>query len=121
MNYYTCYTLFDLNLKRNWDTMLQVVSMRTQPTIIGDIEGMQTDQHEFGRTHAGTQKLWRFRFSVEVKDVFTSADSHTALLEMDSELVPLTVGDTETAVLEPECIITQGLDKNTYFIYESTR
>jgi hypothetical protein len=121
MNYYTCYTLFDLHHKRNWDTMLQVISMRTQPTIIGDIEGMLTDQHEFGAAHDGQHKLWRFRFSVEVKDVFSSTDSHTALLEMDSELVPLTTGESETAALDPACIITGGTAKNTYFISESAR
>ena len=143
LDFYICYTLFDItrtdvshnkdyavdhqeydlhrNQQRNWDTMLQVISMRSLPVMISDVTSEIITNHQFGSKHEGQQKVWQLRFGVESKDVFRKGNDPVALLFDDSSMVPLSTGLTETAVLDPACIISHGDAKNTYFVIDPTR
>jgi hypothetical protein len=143
LDFYTCYTLFDItrtdavhnkdhsmneqewemkrNQQRHWDTMLQVISMRSLPVMLGEATSDMMSHHDFGTQHEGDQRVWQLRFGVESKDVFRKGADPVALLFEDSSMVPLSTGLTETANLDPACIIASGDAKNTYFVMDSPR
>ena len=65
---YTCYTLFDIpnigdrSTIRNWNTIVQVISLRTQPfiqlfpiSVVDDIEN-----YNFGSDFKGQHTIWQF-------------------------------------------------------------
>lgn len=118
LEYYTCNTLFDLSNKRNWDTMLQIISMRAQPISLTEPSVVDADLsfYSFGNSHQGLKRVWTFEFGIEAKGAFKQGEDSVAALMQDSVLVPMTVGQNETATLEPACIITNDELRNTYFL-----
>jgi hypothetical protein len=90
------------NQQRNWETVMQVISLRAQPTLVD---------------HPKQQDLaWQFEFEVEVAGVYSGNgdvnDYSTLMHECDN--VPMIVGLTENASLEPR-LISQGLHQNIWF------
>jgi hypothetical protein len=63
------------NQQRNWETLTQIVSLRTQ---LFDLTDPVQDQDS-----------WSFEFSVESASVFGSADDPTKVLIQDSHNVPM--------------------------------
>ena len=121
LEHYTCHTLFDLDDRRNWDTMVQIISMRAQPVMLRIPKIVQADLnfYSFGSEHTGLHKIWSFEFGIEARGAFREGDNWVAGLMNDSVLVPMSTGLNETAQLEPACIITNSTLRNTYFIPET--
>jgi hypothetical protein len=116
MKYYTGYSLVDItatgvkhhrperefarNQQRNWETVLQALSIRTQPQ---DIQGpvsfnAQLDTGwNFGEMYQGQHRVWAFTFGIETSDVFLEGDDPLAGLLSDFEQVPVIPGLLETA------------------------
>lgn len=90
------------NKHRNWETIIQMISLRAQPTIVTEpscIEG-----------------IWQFEFSVEVPGVYsTSNDVHSldALLS-ECQGVPMVVGLDENKDIEPRLTVS-GPHQNLWF------
>lgn len=118
LEFYTCSTLFDLSNKRNWDTMLQIISLRAQPVSLNDpiVVDANLSFYSFGSMHQGLRRIWTFEFGIEAKGAFKQGEDPVAALMKDSVMVPMTVGLNETTVLEPACIITNDELRNTYFV-----
>jgi len=152
LEFYTCYTLFDItntgiimpynsnlsamfldtanqpvynektwdrsrNQQRNWDTMVQIISMRAQPMILQSAKMIEddVDQYNFGGHYTGKHKIWAFRFGIEAKDAYRKGDDPVFQLNEDSNLVPMTIGLNETAAIDTAVIDTKSYTANTYF------
>lgn len=125
---YACYTLFDITCnskdpdnakeqQRNWNTMLQIIGLRAQPVIIKEPMLVDADLrfYSFGEAYSGLARIWSFEFGIEAKGAFKQGRDPVAALMDDSSMVPMTVGLTERAELDPACILVGDDLRNTYF------
>ena len=139
INIITCYTLLDItytgvvrsssdknvrkkrNQQRNYETLLQVIGLRTQPMVFEKpylLRGEDLATYKFGDNYSGKQSVWVFKFSIEYTDVYKRDNNELALLEEDTNQVPVIIGLDETIDL-PVPIFSTAYDyKNTYFTTE---
>lgn len=104
------------NQQRNWETIQQLISLRTQPTIIS------TDQFEddvkrynFGINYKGRQKIWTFKFAVDYADIYQEGPDKFGLVKYDFQITPIILGLTETAGPEHALFYPKGPWNNIYF------
>jgi hypothetical protein len=143
LDYYTCVTLIDItktdvarhynkgmseseaeyNLKRNqhrnYQTMLQVIGLRCQPTNLTDpIKHEDQDLTDLGFGSAFTNEtVWSFTFEVEQEDVFLTANNPFGLLLDDMHNVPIVLNLTETADIDKAMLDTYNeVTKNTIIL-----
>lgn len=88
------------NQQRNWETVNQLASMRTQMFDVSP-----TKQQD------GT---WYFEFEVESNDVFLVDNDTTGSLKSDSQGTPMLTGLGESLTDQP-MLITAGPDQNIWF------
>ena len=88
------------NQQRNWETISQLISLRTQ--INNSTRPERQDQS------------WYFEFESDTPDVFGTAENPVELLVSDEDLVPMLVGLDEVGRPGP-VIRTQGQEPNTWF------
>jgi hypothetical protein len=90
------------NQQRNWETILQLISLNTQPQ---DIVLPQCNN--------GT---WQFEFRVESADVFAANNSTDPLagLKQNCTGVPMIVNLNETSTIEP-VLSASGSQQNIWF------
>ena len=131
MKHWVCVTLVDItatgitrgdskerNQQRNWESVLQVLGLKTQPDIWESperVEGLELADDSvigsyFGDFYQGTHAIWGFRFSSETDDVYT-LDS----LYEDFEQVPVVLGLDETARFMLPIFHSYGTLKNIHF------
>ena len=93
---------FSRNQQRNWETLLQMISLRALPTII--------------KYPKNTDNIWEFEFEVETPGVYsaTGDETNTDALLTECSGVPMIVGLTESKGLEPQLIV-QGEHQNIWF------
>jgi hypothetical protein len=105
------------NKQRNWETLLQTISLRTQIDNIQILPANKCDiaQYKFGKGYTGLQTVWAFRFSVEYAEVFDKNGLRLAALTEDVNNVPCILDLTETVKIPKAMFITQGKYLNTYF------
>ena len=134
MKFYTGITLVDITAtgitrhrtgqetardqQRNWETVLQVIGLRSQPQLI---EGPITAEFdidelsEFGEMYFGKQRVWIFCFGVEHEDVFLEDNDPVGGLDRDFAQVPIICGLDETARFILPIFYPYGAIKNIYF------
>jgi len=88
------------NQQRNWETITQIISLRTQ---IFDIT-----------FPVNNENLWTFEFEVETPAVFGPPENPTEMLLSDAEAVPMLVGLKNKIELDP-IIFTSGDNQNIWF------
>lgn len=81
------------NQQRNWETLLQILSLRTQPHSM-------TDPHLM----FGQDPWWTFEFTVDSPEVLGLDGRPYGQLEQDSAMVPMLIGLTETVKVTPMLI-----------------
>jgi hypothetical protein len=87
------------NQQRNWETLTQLISLRTQ---INDInEPKKSDG------------FWMFEFTAESPSSYGSENDPTEILRYDSNGVPMIVDLSSGSITEP--LITGGPDQNIWF------
>lgn len=93
---------FSRNQQRNWETLLQMISLRALPTIVK--YPYQVDQY------------WQFEFEVETPGVYsiTEDEKNTDALLNECNGIPMIVGLTESSVLDSQLIV-QGDKQNIWF------
>jgi hypothetical protein len=100
--------------QRNWETVLQVLSLKTQPIILGgpelmsDIDGDGVSKI-FGEFYQTMQKVWVFEFTSE-QNIYTIDQ-----LYEDFEQVPVISGLDESARFMLPIFHSYGILKNIYF------
>lgn len=104
------------NQQRNWESILQILGLRTQ---IFEINQSYVNQpvrdFEFGSMYKGKHNIWTFRFSVEFENLYGTAENPVDVLEKDFEQTPMIVGLDETAKFPMSLLYTSGEAKNIYF------
>ena len=120
---YTCYTLFDIpdrgnrSQTRNWNTLIQILSLRTQPFITKFPENIIDDltNYNFGKHYKGEAKIWTFEFEFEHPHLFEVGDDPIANLKSDTDLVPLV--DYNNFIQTPKCLLTSSDYCNIYYVF----
>ena len=94
--------------QRNWETVAQILGMRTQLFRIAqtDVKTQNVKTYKFGNSYTGKHKIWSFEFDVEFEN---------AVPITDFDQVPVVVGLNETANLITPLFYTDGINKNIYF------
>ena len=134
---YTCYTLIDIsktnvtrsekvdtrerNQQRNYETLLQVISLRAQPVILESPEKLLNQDlvnYKFGGDFTGAHTVWRLVFGAEHVDIYKSLDDPTGLLSEDLNHSPIISGLDESVNLSLSIFSTNKDSKNTYFTIE---
>ena len=90
------------NQHRNWETIMQMISLRAQPTIV------QEPVCEEG--------VWQFEFSVETPGVYSTNNDVNNLDGLLNECagIPMVVGLDETGAIEPSLTVA-GPNQNLWF------
>jgi len=87
------------NQQRNWETLTQLISLRTQVIDLTDPKKING--------------IWEFEFATETADVYGTAEDPVGVLRNDTNGVPmLSMLDNQINSSE---LIAQGLDQNIWF------
>jgi hypothetical protein len=90
------------NQQRNWDTMLQLASLRTQIFNVTGPEQVDPATSPF----AQDRRAWRFSFEIEPESQWLVDGDEFWVLRHDSEGTPMITGLTESPGLEPAiCVL----------------
>lgn len=107
---------FIRNQQRNWETVQQILSLRTRPNIIfTDNFTDDVTKYNFGINYKGSHKIWTFKFTVERADIYQEGSDKFGLIKSDCKLTPVIIGLTETAKHELAVFIPKGPWNNIYF------
>jgi hypothetical protein len=96
------------NQQRNWETVNQILALRTLP------ENISTPVIESG----DRGQTWQFEFDIPDLSAVSEGDAALSLLLQDCEAVPMIIGLTETADLEP-ALRTRKFDANIWFVVKA--
>lgn len=88
------------NQQRNWETLTQLISLRTQ---IAD--STVPVQHN---------TVWQFEFATETPDAYGPENDPTAILRSDSAGVPMLVNLHNNEIISTELIV-DGPEQNIWF------
>lgn len=141
MHRLSCYTLFDItqtgvlnrskpnandihdwlikrNTQCNFDTILQVISLRSQPEVVKiptKTELHDEDLEKFGFLYRSTSiHCWKFDFEVQHSSVFENGISPLGALYRDCEGVPMILTDSCIEGLSSFLDVSPEL-RNVYF------
>ena len=81
------------NQQRNWETLLQLLSLRTQPVDVGDPS-----------LWLGGEVWWAFEFGVEDPAALALGDRPWGQIEQDCAMVPMLIGLREQVTVTPMLI-----------------
>ena len=104
------------NQQRNWETVQQILSLRTQPTIL-ETDNFVADlkDYNFGINYTGTQHIWTFIFGVDYSDIYQEGNDKFGLVKYDFKITPVVMGLTETAKPNLAMFEPKGPWNNIYF------
>jgi len=105
------------NQQRNWETILQVVSLRTQPENCSNPVNFIADFKKTDFPLKGKGRVWSFAFESDIDDAFEQEKDPIGALITDVNQVPMVLGLEETST-KNAFIMSAGSALNTYFTYE---
>ena len=104
------------NQQRNWETVLQCISLRAQPmNMVHQMLEVDIDRFQFGEMYSGRHRVWSFAFTVEHENVFQHNNDPLYYLDESFNQVPVICGLEETAKFILPIFYTAGAIKNIYF------
>ena len=107
---------FARNQQRNWETVQQIISLRTRPNItLTDNFIDDVTHYNFGVNYKGEQKIWTFKFTVKRMDFYQDGPDKFGLIKNDFKITPVILGLTETASPEIAVFTSKGPWNNIYF------
>lgn len=104
---------------QNLNSLIQVLSMRTQPLniIVTKLENASMSEYKFGSKFKDTHSVWKLIFTTDSQDAYRSGDGKYTHLINDCNNVPMHTELTETIKFNPSSMSTQNKKiKNIYFI-----
>jgi hypothetical protein len=106
------------NKQRNWETVMQVLGLRTQIMSSKQLttETKDLSNFEFGKNYSGRQRVWTFEFEVEFENLYLQDHDPHGTLKNDFAHTPVILGLDETATPPMPLFYTSGSSKNIYFI-----
>lgn len=110
------------NKQRNWETVVQILGLRTQIMSINQLKTETKDlsQHVFGSDYQDKQRVWTFEFEVEFENLYLQDHDPYGILKKDFAQSPIILGLDETAKPPMPLFYTDGACKNIYFISVAT-
>lgn len=106
------------NTQCNFDTVLQVISLRSQPEVVKaptQHRLEETDYNNFGFLYTEENTFcWKFEFEVQHSSVFENGITPLGALYKDCEGVPMIICDN-THPMCPKFLDTSTELKNIYF------
>jgi hypothetical protein len=109
------------NQQRNWETVLQCMSLRTQPLHIKEptvYREVPTDMINFGDYFQGNQTIWSWSWAIEKNGVYDLPNRSMGGLLQDFEQVPIITGLEETGRFMLPIFYPYGAIKNVYFVQQ---
>lgn len=106
------------NKQRNWETVMQVLGLRTQIMTSRQLptETKELAKFEFGSEYAGKHRVWTFEFEVEFENLYLKDRDAYGVLKYDFSNTPIVLGLDETAEPPMPLFYTDGASKNIYFM-----
>ncbi len=106
------------NKQRNWETVVQILGLRTQIMRINQLKTETKDlsQHAFGSDYQDKQRVWTFEFEVEFENLYLNDQDPYGILKKDFAQSPMLLGLDETVIPPIALFYTDGPSKNIYFI-----
>lgn len=108
----------------NLDTILQAISLRSQPEIIGSPKKIEISFDEFEKfgflfdqEEDKTYPCWKFQFDIQHPSVFNNGKDELGYLYEDCDRVPMIRCGTEWEKL-PEFLDTSPELRNIFFMVE---
>jgi len=83
------------NQQRNWETITQLISLRTQVNMLTD--------------PVKIQDRWQFEFEVENQNIFADNGDPLAILKIDCDSVPMLTGLSESATMDTVLTVNQNI------------
>ena len=104
------------NQQRNWETVQQILSLRTQPTIL-ETDDFTADlkDYNFGVNYTGQHHIWTFKFGVDYPDIYQAGPDKFGLVKYDFQITPVIIGLKETARPNLAVFTPKGPWNNIYF------
>jgi hypothetical protein len=96
------------NQQRNWETLNQIMALRTLPENISSPVCQESEQ----------DLTWQFEFDIPDLSAVSEGDAALSLLLRDCESVPMITGLAETADPGP-ALRTQGTAVNIWFVLKA--
>lgn len=109
------------NSQCNFDTILQAISLRSQPEMIADPKKLELDlinTDYFGflyKSHHEKVTCWKFTFEVQHSSVFSDDSSALGALYRDVDEIPM-IDTEEQSVHYPTFLDTTPELKNIHFV-----
>jgi hypothetical protein len=105
------------NQMRNWETLKQVLGLRTQVILLSTPEIIQLNvtNSKFGSKFTSNHTVWTFKFGVEQQAVYSSSTDQFGTLKSDFTNVPVILGLRESATIDIPIFCTDGAATNIYF------
>jgi hypothetical protein len=108
--------LLNRNTQCNFDTILQVISLRSQPDISSNPKKVQLSKHNFGSIYIGKDiPIWTFDFEVYHASVFEDGIEELGYLYKDCQDVPMVKCETQYQYLNNNLDTTND-KRNIYFV-----
>jgi len=112
------------NQQRNFETFLQLIGMRNQPTLMlppAVLEDQDLKIYGFGEDYLQAvgfkYNVWMFAFNVEQPSAFDNENGKLQALMEDFDGIPIITGLGETAKIN-NTINTLGPRRNTFFMHD---
>ena len=104
------------NQQRNWETVQQILGLRTQPTIL-ETDDFVDDvvDYNFGIKYQGEHKIWTFKFGVDYADIYQEGPDKFGLIKNDFKITPVILNLSETILPEVAVFTPKGPWNNIYF------
>ena len=111
------------NKQRNWETVVQILGLRTQIMSINQLKTETKDlsQHQFGSDYQDNQRVWIFEFEVEFENLYLQDHDPYGILKKDFAQTPILLGLDETVIPPVPLFYIDGACKNIYFISVATK
>ena len=107
------------NQHRNWQTILQVINLRSQPVYLTDpkkMENQPMSDFDFGSNFTGNHTVWVFTFGTEHSGIFDLPHQPLGGLLNDLHHVPIITHLTETAEISPMVFDSLSSDNKNILI-----
>jgi len=106
------------NQQRNFETLMQIVSLRAQPIMLENPTKLTLDTvqtYGLGQAYTGTQTIWIVSFAVEHASVYSSKTEPLGQLLDECNQIPMILGLRETFRPQTGFMSTRGINTNTVF------
>jgi hypothetical protein len=114
---YTSATQKERNQQRNWETIFQVVSLRSTTSGFSyfgsEIEDVT--KFSFGVNYSGNHRIWSFSFTSSDPAIYQIAQDRYGQLKDDFSIAPIILGLDETATPPMPLFYPSGPFRNVYF------